>query len=145
MQKGSGDNPSKAGPIVVENTYRGLVLGFRRLHFPWSFMGLESIRGPQLSSRPLAFDTIDKFWAQYLAHCGLPDFRLYLTGDCLRAGNLVAYLSETCKGDCGGIPWYLGQTSSHALQSIPGGCFHVRVSLAPVSLSSVGCYNCSSN
>ena len=46
MRKGSRDNPSKAGPIVVENTYRGLVLGFRRLHLPWGFMGLKSVRGP---------------------------------------------------------------------------------------------------
>ena len=74
MRKGSGDNPSKAGPIVVENTYRGLVLGFRRLHLPQSLMGLESVQGPQLYSRPLTFDTLDNFWARYLAHFGLPDF-----------------------------------------------------------------------
>ena len=92
MQKGSGDNPSKARPIVVENTYRGLVLGFRRLHLPRGFVGLESVRGPQLSSIPLAFDTLDRFQAHYPAHCGLPDFRLYPPGDYLRAGNLVAYL-----------------------------------------------------
>jgi hypothetical protein len=92
MRKGSGDNPSKAGPIVVENTYRGLVLGFRRLHLPRSFVGLESIRGPQLSSGPLSFDTLDRFQARYPAHCGLPNFRLYPPGDCSRAGNLVAYL-----------------------------------------------------
>jgi hypothetical protein len=55
-------------------------------------MGLESVRGPQLSSGPIAFDTLDRFWARYLAHCGLPDFRLYPPGDCLCAGNLVAYL-----------------------------------------------------
>jgi hypothetical protein len=61
VQKGSGDNPSKAGPIVVENTYRGLVLGFHRLHFPWGFMGLESIRGPQLSFGPFSLDTLDRF------------------------------------------------------------------------------------
>jgi hypothetical protein len=107
--KGSGDNPSKVGPIVVENTYRGLVLGFRRLHLPRSFVGLESIRGPQLSSRPLSLDTLDRFWARYPAHCGLPDFRLYPPGDCSRAGNLVAYLFlGTYTGDCGGIPRYLG-------------------------------------
>jgi hypothetical protein len=91
MLKGSGDNPSKAGPIIVENTYRGLVLGFRRFHFPRSFVGLESARGPKLSSRPLAFNTIDRFWARYPAHCGLPNLRLYPPGDCSRAGNLVAY------------------------------------------------------
>jgi hypothetical protein len=34
--------------------------------------------------------------------------------------------------------------SDHALQSIPGGCFHVRVTLALVSFSSVGWRNCSS-
>jgi hypothetical protein len=92
MQKGSRDNPSKAGPIVVENTYRGLVLGFRRLHFPWSFMGLESIRDPQLSFGPLSLDTLDRFRARYPAHCGLPDFRLYPPGDCSCTGNLGAYL-----------------------------------------------------
>jgi hypothetical protein len=90
MQKGSEDNPSKAGPIVVENTYRGLVLGFRRLHLPQSFMGLESIQGPQLSSRTFALNTLDRFRARYLAHCGLPNFRLYPPGDCSRFGNLVA-------------------------------------------------------
>jgi hypothetical protein len=63
MRKGSGDNPSKAGPIVVENTYRGLVLGFRRLHLPRGFMGLESIRCPQLSSKPSTLDTLDRFQA----------------------------------------------------------------------------------
>jgi hypothetical protein len=63
MWKGSGDNPSKAGPSVVENTYRGLVLGFRRLYLPRGFMGLESIRGPQLSSRPFSLNTLDRFWA----------------------------------------------------------------------------------
>ena len=92
MWKGSGDNPSKVGPIVVENTYRGLILGFRRLHFPWIFMGLESVRGPQLSSRPLAFDTLDRFWARYPVHCGLPEFRLYPPGDYSRAGKIVADL-----------------------------------------------------
>jgi hypothetical protein len=50
MRKGSGDNPSKVGPIVVENTYKGFVLGFRRLHFPWGFVGLESVRGPSCLS-----------------------------------------------------------------------------------------------
>ena len=90
MWKGSGDNPSKAGPIVLENTYRGLVLGFRRLHLPWSFVGLESVRGPQLSSGPLAFDTLNRFWACYISHCGPLDCRLYPPGDCLRAGKLVA-------------------------------------------------------
>jgi hypothetical protein len=92
MRKGSGDNPSKAGLIVVENTYRGLDLGFRRLHFPRSFMGLESVRGPQLSSGPLSFDTLEIFWARYPSHCGLPNFRVYPPGDCSYAGNLVAYL-----------------------------------------------------
>jgi hypothetical protein len=92
MQKGSRDNPSKAGPIVVENTYRGLVLGFRRLHLPWSFMGLESIQGPQLSYEPLSFDTLDRFRARYPSHCGLPDCQLYPPGDCSHAGNLVAYI-----------------------------------------------------
>ena len=38
MQKGRGDKPSKARPIVVDNTYRGPVLGFRRLYFPRSFV-----------------------------------------------------------------------------------------------------------
>jgi hypothetical protein len=74
MQKGSGDNPSKARAIVVENTYRGLVLGFHRLHFPLTFVGLESVQGPQLSSRPLSLDTLDSFWARYPTHYGLPDF-----------------------------------------------------------------------
>jgi hypothetical protein len=92
VRKGSGDNPSKDGPIVVENTYRGLVLGFRRLHFPRGFVGLESVQGPQLSSRPFALDTLDRFQARYPAHCGLPDFRLYPPSDYLRAGNLVANL-----------------------------------------------------
>jgi hypothetical protein len=92
MRKGSGDNPSKDGPIVVENTYRGLVFGFLRFHLPWGFVGLESIQGPLLSSKPFSLDTLDRFWARYLSHCGLPDFRLYPPGDCLRAGNLVAYL-----------------------------------------------------
>jgi hypothetical protein len=55
-------------------------------------MGLESVRGPQLSFEPLAFDTLDKFRARYLAHCGLPDCRLYPPSDCSRAVNLVAYL-----------------------------------------------------
>jgi len=90
--KGSGDNPSKARPIVVENTYRGLVLGFRRLHLPRGFVGIEFFRGPQLSSRPFSLDTLDRFWDQYPAHCGLPDFQLYPPGDCLRVGNLVAYI-----------------------------------------------------
>jgi hypothetical protein len=63
MRKGSGDNPSKAGPIVVENTYRGLVLGLCNLHLPRGFVGLESVRGPQLSSRPFSLDTLNSFWA----------------------------------------------------------------------------------
>jgi hypothetical protein len=92
VQKGSRDNPSKDGPIIVENTYRGLVLGFLRLHLPQGFVGLESVQGPQFSSKPLAFDTLDKFQARYPAHCGLPDFQLYLPGDCSRAGNLGAYI-----------------------------------------------------
>jgi hypothetical protein len=46
VRKGSGDNPSKARPIVVENTYRGLVLGFCRLHLPRGFVGLKYVRGP---------------------------------------------------------------------------------------------------
>jgi hypothetical protein len=91
VRKGSRDNPSKAGPIVVENTYRGLVLGFHRLHLPRGFVGLESIQGPQLSSGPLALDTLDRFWARYPTHCGLPYFRLYPPGDCSRVANLVAY------------------------------------------------------
>jgi hypothetical protein len=64
VRKGREDNPSKAGPIIVENTYRGLVLGFRRLHLPWGFVGLESVRGPHLSSRTLSFDTLDRFRAR---------------------------------------------------------------------------------
>jgi hypothetical protein len=63
MRKGSGDNPSKAEPSVVENTYRGLVLGFCRLHLPRGFMGLESVRSPQLSSGPFSLDTVDRFQA----------------------------------------------------------------------------------
>jgi hypothetical protein len=55
MWKGSGDNPSKVGPIVLENTSKGLVLQFRRLHLPRSFVGLKSIQGPQLSSGPLCY------------------------------------------------------------------------------------------
>jgi hypothetical protein len=49
-------------------------MGFRRLHLPRGFMGLKSIRGPQLSLEPLSFDTLDRFQARYPAHCGLPDF-----------------------------------------------------------------------
>jgi hypothetical protein len=90
--EGSGDNLSKARPIVVENTYRGLVLGFRRLHFPWGFVGIESVQVPQLSSGPFSLDTLDRFRAQYPAHCGLPDFQLYRPGDYLLVGNLVANL-----------------------------------------------------
>jgi hypothetical protein len=90
VRKGSGDNPSKAGPIVVENTYRGLVLGFRRFHLPWGFVSLESVRGSQFSFRPFSLDTLDRFQARYPAHCGLPDFRLYPPSDCSRVGNLVA-------------------------------------------------------
>jgi hypothetical protein len=74
VQKGSGYNPSKVEPRVVGNTYRGLVLGFRRLHLPWSFVGLESILGPQLSSRALIFDTFDRFRDLYPTHCGPPDY-----------------------------------------------------------------------
>jgi hypothetical protein len=74
----------------VENRYRGLVLGFRRFHLPWGFVGLKSIQGPQLSFRTFSLDTLDRFRARYLAHCGLPEFRLYLPGDCSHAGNLVA-------------------------------------------------------
>jgi hypothetical protein len=92
MRKGSGDNPSKVGPIVVENTYRGLVLGFCRLHLPRGFVGLESVLGPQLSSGTFSLDTIDRFWARYPTHCGLPDFQLYPPGDCSCIGNLVANL-----------------------------------------------------
>ena len=108
MRKGSGDNPSKAGPFVVENTYRGLVLGFRRLNLPRGFMGLKSIRGPQLSSGPFSLDTLDRFRAQYPTHCGLPNFQLYPLGDCSRGGNLVAFILGTYTGDCGSIPRYLG-------------------------------------
>jgi hypothetical protein len=72
-------------------------------------MGLKSVRGPQLSSRPFSLDTLDRFQARYPAHCGLPDFRLYPPGDCSRAGNLVFNLVlGTYTGDYGGIPWYLG-------------------------------------
>jgi hypothetical protein len=92
VRKGSGDNPSKVRPIVVENTYRWLVLGFRHLHLPRGFVGLESVPGPQLSSEPFSLDTLDRFRARYVAHCGLPDFRLYPPSDCLHAGNLVANL-----------------------------------------------------
>jgi hypothetical protein len=74
VQKGSGDNSSKSRPIVVENTYRDLVLGFHQFHLPRGFVGLESIRGPQSSSGPFSFDTLENFWAKYPAHCGLPDF-----------------------------------------------------------------------
>jgi len=55
--------PWKAGPTVVENTYRGFVEGFRRLHLPRGFMGLKSIQGPQFSSRPFALDALDGFRA----------------------------------------------------------------------------------
>ena len=115
MRKGSGDNPSKAGPIVVENTYRGLVFGFRRLHLPRNFVGLKSVQGPQFSFGPLSFDTLDSVRARYPAHCGLPNFRLYPPGDFSRDDNLVAFILGTYTSDCGGIPWYLGQTSGHAL------------------------------
>jgi hypothetical protein len=53
-------------------------------------MGLESVQGPHFSSETIALDTLDRFQARYLAHCGLPDFRLYPPGECLRAGNIVA-------------------------------------------------------
>jgi hypothetical protein len=92
MRKGRRNNPSKAGPIIVENTYRGLVLGFRRLHLPRGFVGLESVQGPQLSSGPFSLDTLDRFRARYPAHFGLLDFRLYPPGDCSHASNLVANL-----------------------------------------------------
>jgi hypothetical protein len=88
--KGSGNNPSKVGPIVEENTYRGLVLGFRRFHLSRGFVGLKYVRGPHLSSRPFSLNALDRFWARYPAHCGLPNFRLYPPGDCSRTGNLVA-------------------------------------------------------
>jgi hypothetical protein len=115
---------------------------------PWrlamSFVDVESVQGPQLSSEPLSFNTLGRFQMCCLANCGPPNCRLYLPGYCLRADNLFAFILETYIGDCGGIPWYLEQTSGHALQSIPGGCFRVRVALAPVSFSSVGWYNCCS-
>jgi hypothetical protein len=105
---------------------------------------LESIRDPCLSSGPLAFDTLDSFQTCYPTHCGPPDYRLYLPGDCLRDGNLVAHFLGTYMGDCGGIPWYLRKTSGHTLQSIPRGCLHVQATLAPISFSSVVWRNCSS-
>jgi hypothetical protein len=92
VRKGGVDNHCKARPIVVENTYRGLVVGFHRLHLPRGFVGLESIRGPQLYSEPFSLDTLDRFRARYPAHFGLPEFRLYLPGDCSHAGNLVVNL-----------------------------------------------------
>jgi hypothetical protein len=45
----------------VENTYRGFVEGFHHLHFPRGFVGLESIRGPQLSFKPFSLDTLIGF------------------------------------------------------------------------------------
>jgi hypothetical protein len=47
-------------------------------------------------------------------------------------------------GDYGGITWYPGKMSDHALQIIIGGCFHVRVTLAPVGFANVDWRNCSS-
>jgi hypothetical protein len=82
-------------------------------------MNLEFVRGPQLSSRPLAFDTLGRFQTCCPAHCGPPECRLYSPDDCLRVGNLVAFILETYTGDCGGILRYLGKTLGHALQSIP--------------------------
>jgi hypothetical protein len=76
----------------VENTYRGLVLGLCPLNLPQSFMGLEFVQGSQFSSRPLYFDTLDKFQALYPAHCGPSKFRLYTPGHCSRVSNLVSYL-----------------------------------------------------
>jgi hypothetical protein len=107
-------------------------------------MGLESIQGPQSPSGKISFNTLDRFRASYPAHCGPPDYRLYPPGSCSRVGNLVAFTLGTYTGDCGGIPRYLGPTTGHTLQSIPGGCFCIRVALAPVSFSSVGWCNCSS-
>ena len=78
MWKGNEDNPSKDEPIIVENTYRGLVLGFRRLHLPRGFVGIESIRGPQLSSRPFSLDTLTGFRLDTLL------IVVYLTFDCTR-------------------------------------------------------------
>jgi hypothetical protein len=46
--------------------------------------------------------------------------------------------------DCKVIPWYLGQTLDQTLESIPGGCFCVRVTLALVSFSIVDRRNYSS-
>jgi hypothetical protein len=76
---------------------------------------LESIRYPQLSFKPLALDTLDRFWACYPSHCGPLDCRLYLSGDCLRLGNLVSLIIGTYTCDCGGITRYLGKTLGHAL------------------------------
>jgi hypothetical protein len=71
-------------------------------------MDLESIQDPQLSSEPLAFDTLGRFQTFYPAQCGPPNCQLYPPGNCLRAGNLVAFILGTYTGDCGGISQYLG-------------------------------------
>jgi hypothetical protein len=78
-------------------------------------MGLKSIQGPQLSSRTFSFDTLDRFQAWYPAHCGPPDCRMSLPDSCSRVGNLVSFTLGTYTCDYGGIPWYLGKTSSHSL------------------------------
>jgi hypothetical protein len=78
-------------------------------------MDLKSIRGPQLSSRPLSLNTLSRFQACYPSHCGPLECRLYPPGDCARAGNLVSFILGTYKGDWGAIMWYLGHTSGHAL------------------------------
>jgi hypothetical protein len=84
------DSSKSCSGSMVCNTYRGFVEGFRRFQLPRGFVGLESIRGPQFSFRPFSLDTLDRFWAWYPIHCGLPDYRLYPPGDYSCADKLVA-------------------------------------------------------
>jgi hypothetical protein len=105
------------------------------------FVDLESIRDPQLSSKPLSFDTLEGLQICYPSHYDLSNCQLYPPGNQLPGGNLVSHILRTCTGDCEGISWHLGWMLDHASQSIPGGCFRVRVALTPVIFSSVNWCN----
>jgi hypothetical protein len=84
MQKGSEDNPSKAGPIVMENTYRGLVLGFHRLHLPraswvWNLLEVLSCISEHFLSISLTGFGLDTLLIV-----------VYLTFDCTRLVSVHA-------------------------------------------------------